>query len=63
MSYFVGGDVVEGGYKEDGGFAINSGKGWSKVVFTNHKIACSADNAIAMGSYVFTNATTGAESK
>merc|ERR1711924_215906 len=29
MSYFVGCDVVEGGYKEDGGFAINGGKGWA----------------------------------
>ena len=26
MSYFVGGAVVEGGYKEDAGFAINGGK-------------------------------------
>ena len=38
MSYFVGGSVVEGGYDEDGGFAINGGKGWKDVVFTNHNI-------------------------
>ena len=31
MSYFVGGKNVEGGYDEDGGFAINGGKGWSEV--------------------------------
>eukprot|EP00854_Cymbomonas_tetramitiformis_P028636 gene28636-35520_t len=63
MSYFVGCDAVEGGYKEDGGFAINGGKGWSDVVFTNHQIVCNGDTAIAMGSYVFTCATTGDESK
>merc|ERR1719201_2437819 len=38
MSYFVGCDAVEDGYKEDGGFAINGGKGWSDVVFDNHQI-------------------------
>ena len=38
MSYFVGGSVVENGYDEDKGFAINGGKGWSKVVFNNHAI-------------------------
>merc|ERR1719183_1730749 len=27
MSYFVGGKVVDNGYDEDGGFAINGGKG------------------------------------
>merc|ERR1719261_2151368 len=59
MSYFVGGDVVDGGYKEDGGFAINGGKGWADVVFTNHQIDLNGPVAIAMGSYVFTCATTG----
>merc|ERR1712023_43418 len=44
---------------EDAGFAINGGKGWSKVVFTNHQIDLSADSAVAMGSYDFTCATTG----
>ena len=32
MSYFVGGDAVDGGYKEDAGFAINGGKGWKDCV-------------------------------
>eukprot|EP00959_Pyramimonas_sp_CCMP1952_P363925 7620667-Pyramimonas_sp.AAC.1 len=63
MSYFVGGDQFKDGYKEDGGFAINGGEGWSNVVFNNHKVDLNGDTAIAMGSYVFTNATTGAESK
>merc|ERR1719389_665162 len=64
MSYFVGAkNVKEGAIAEDGGFAINGGKGWSDVVFTNHKIDCNAGTAIAMGSYIFTNATTGDESK
>jgi hypothetical protein len=63
MSYFVGGEVVDGGYKEDGGFAINGGKGFSKVIFTNHNIDINGPMAIAMGSYVFTCATTGDESR
>eukprot|EP00954_Amorphochlora_amoebiformis_P000513 40522-Amorphochlora_amoeboformis.AAC.1 len=62
MSYFVGGDVT-GGYKEDAGFAINGGKGWRDVKFTNHEIDLNGDTAVAMGSYVFTCATTGKESK
>ena len=52
-------DAVEGGYSEDGGFAINGGKGWSKVVFKNHQIECHNEVALAMGSYDFTCATTG----
>jgi len=63
MSYFVGGDVVEGGYDEDGGFAINGGKGWADVVFTNHNIELLGPAAVAMGSYVFTCATTGDTAK
>jgi len=59
MSYFVGGSVVEGGYKEDGGFAINGGKGWKDCVYDNHKIVADAPLAIAMGNYYFTCATTG----
>merc|ERR1712070_1265972 len=60
MSYFVGGDVVENGYVgEDAGFAINGGKGWKKVVFTNHQIDLNGPVAIATGSYDFTCATTG----
>ena len=59
----MGGEVVDGGYKEDGGFAINGGKGFSKVIFTNHNIDINGPMAIAMGDYVFTCATTGDESK
>merc|ERR1719506_1478208 len=59
MSYFVGADAVTGGIAEDGGFAINGGKGWSKVVFHNHQIDLNGETAVAMGSYHFTCATTG----
>ena len=31
MSYFVGNDNVDQGYAEDGGFAINGGKGWKSL--------------------------------
>merc|ERR1719163_1508107 len=58
MSYFVGGDVVEGGYEEDAGFAINGGKGWEKVEFFNHAIDLNGLTATAMGYYLFTDATT-----
>merc|ERR1711990_34617 len=58
MSYFVGADNVENGYAgEDAGFAINGGRGWEKVVFSNHQIELNGDSAIAMGSYDFTDAT------
>jgi len=63
MSYFVGGKAVPGGYDEDGGFAINGGKGWNEVVFTNHQIDLNGPVAIAMGDYVFTCATTGEDAK
>mmetsp|Transcript_76852 Transcript_76852/g.146202 ORF Transcript_76852/g.146202 Transcript_76852/m.146202 type:complete len:313 (-) Transcript_76852:92-1030(-) len=63
MSYFVGCEAVEDGYKEDGGFAINGGKGWSFVKFDNHQIDLNGDTAYAMGSYEFTDATSGAVSK
>ena len=59
MSYFVGGDAVDGGYAEDAGFAINGGKGWKEVVFNNHQIDLNGPVAIAMGEYVFTCATSG----
>ena len=61
MSYFVGAEAMgmEEFKGEDAGFAINGGKGWSKVVFTNHAIDLNADTAVAMGSYDFTCATTG----
>jgi len=60
MSYFVGADAMDNAeFKgEDAGFAINGGKGWKNVEFTNHQIDLSADTAIAMGSYDFTCATT-----
>merc|ERR1712070_520557 len=48
---------------EDGGFAINGGKGWSDCVYDNHKIEIKGDVAIAMGNYYFTDATDGGESK
>jgi len=63
MSYFVGAKAVDNGYAEDGGFAINGGKGWSKVVYDNHQIVIKSDVAIAMGNYYFTCATTGDETK
>merc|ERR1712003_386775 len=63
MSYFVGGKAVENGYAEDGGFAINGGKGWSECVYDNHQIEIKSDVAIAMGNYYFTCATTGEKSK
>merc|ERR1719261_890963 len=61
MSYFVGAKNVEGGIAEDGGFAINGGKGWSDVVFYNHQIECTGSTAIAMGTYDFTDATDGSK--
>mmetsp|Transcript_115539 Transcript_115539/g.188278 ORF Transcript_115539/g.188278 Transcript_115539/m.188278 type:complete len:460 (-) Transcript_115539:153-1532(-) len=63
MSYFVGAGAVDNGYEEDGGFAINGGKGWSNVKFENHQIELNGETAIAMGTYYFTCATTGSVSK
>ena len=63
MSYFVGHKAVENGYVEDAGFAINGGKGWSDVVFQNHKIDVSGDVALAMGTYFFTSAADGSKTK
>ena len=60
MSYFVGHAAVERGHAEDAGFAINGGKGWSKVVFQNHDVSLEGHVAMAMGTYLFTCATTGA---
>ena len=62
MSYFVGYDAVHGGFFEDHGFAINAKKGLGKVVFNNHQIDCHGEVALAMGTYDFTCATTGAYS-
>jgi len=63
MSYFVGGKVTEGGCSEDGGFAINGGKGWAECVYENHQIELKDDVALAMGNYYFTCATTGSKAK
>ena len=57
LSYFVGGDNVEGGYLEDKGFAHNVGQGWSEVRFENVQIDLIDDMALAMGHYIFTQAT------
>ena len=59
MSYFVGGKVVDGGYDEDAGFAINGGKGWADCVYDNHQVEIKGGIGIAMGNYYFTCATTG----
>jgi len=63
MSYFVGHEAVKGGHKEDAGFAINGGKGWSEVVFENHQIELTGNTAIAMGNYYFTSAADGSKTK
>ena len=63
MSYFVGGKEFETGYEEDGGFAINGGKGFSECIYDNHKVELVGGIGIAMGNYYFTCATTGEESK
>ena len=63
MSYFVGCKAVKDGIAEDGGFAINGGKGWSDVVFDNHKIDVSDNVAIAMGNYYFTSAADKSKTK
>ena len=62
MSYFVGGNVVDGGYQEDGGFAINGGKGWASCVYKNHQVQLKGGIGLAMGTYDFTCATTGSVS-
>ena len=59
MSYFVGAKNVDNGIAEDGGFAINGGKGWKSCVYKNHQITVKNDVALAMGTYDFTCATTG----
>ena len=63
MSYFVGHKALSDGYTEDGGFAINNGKGWQNVVFDNHQVDLNGNVAIAMGTYTFTCATTGDDVK
>jgi len=63
MSYFVGAEAMKNDeFKgEDAGFAINGGKGWKDVVFRNHQIELMGETAVAMGDYVFTDATSGDE--
>merc|ERR1712146_325646 len=63
MSYFVGGSVVDNGYKEDGGFAINGGKGWADCVYDNHQVELKGGIGIAMGNYYFTDASDGSKAK
>merc|ERR1711903_330350 len=63
MSYFVGAKAVGDGIPEDGGFAINGGRGWADVVFDNHQIDLNGNTAIAMGNYYFTDATDGGKTK
>ena len=63
MSYFVGAQAVTDGIAEDGGFAINGGKGWSDVVFHNHQIDLNGNVAIAMGTYYFTSAADRSKTK
>ena len=63
MSYFVGSKAVSDGISEDGGFAINGGKGWSDVVFDNHQVDLNGNVAIAMGNYYFTSAADGSKTK
>ena len=63
LSYFVGYEATKdmGGFSEDGGFAINGGEGWKKVLMFNDLVSCLGDYALAQGYYYFTNAKTGAE--
>ena len=65
MSYFVGANAVSetDGIAEDGGFAINGGKGWQDVLFDNHQIDLNGNVAIAMGNYYFTSAADGSKTK
>ncbi|MEM1444435.1 MAG: hypothetical protein AAGF84_00110 [Planctomycetota bacterium] len=50
LSYFVGGDIAE-----DAGFALQP---WVHVEFINDQIMPLGDSTLAMGRYVFTEATT-----
>merc|ERR1719163_1057737 len=63
MSYFVGAEAMKNDeFKgEDAGFAINGGRGWKSVTFRNHQIELMGENAVAMGDYVFVDATSGDE--
>ena len=48
MSYFVGGTAVENGLEEDAGFAINGGKGWSKVEYAPVRARTSQPRVITL---------------
>ena len=64
MSYFIGGDKVEGGYSEDKGFALGpGGVGWKKVIFDNSQIDLNGNTAQAMGEYYFYSAKDDSVSK
>ena len=63
MSYFVGGSVVDNGYAEDAGFAINGGKGWADCVYDNHQVEIKGGIGIAMGNYYFTSAADQSQTK
>merc|ERR1719298_2487 len=64
LSYFIGGDKVDGGFAEDKGFALGpGGAGWKKVVFDNNKIDLNGNTAQAMGEYYFYSAADGSVSK
>jgi len=57
MSYFVGGQNVQGGFSEDKGFALGpGGVGWKKVIFDNSQIDLNGATAQAMGEYYFYSA-------
>ena len=54
LSYFIGGDKVDGGFKEDKGFALGpGGVGWKHVTFDNNKVDFNGATAQAMGEYYF----------
>merc|ERR550532_3680599 len=62
LSYFVGYDALKPtGFQEDMGFAINGGKGWTKVRFDNNQTFCKDGLSVAQGYYYFTSADTNAE--
>merc|ERR1719453_2585448 len=64
LSYFVGGDKVNGGFAEDKGFALGpGGVGWKKVVFDNAQIDLNGATAQAMGEYYFYSAADDSVSK
>jgi len=63
LSYFVGGDKIAGGFAEDGGFALNYGAGWKKVIFDNNQIDFNGATAQAMGEYYFYSAADDSVSK